>query len=145
MHYSPRRKMRVVQAFILLTPFLIMFANLPLMSLGAVLQPQLLVEEAQRAFQSGNFSEAVVQWQQAVELLQKQGKTNSAIETSVSLAAALQSAGQQRRAVETLTAALAGAETTHKRSLITLVKSKLGAALVLTAETDRARGLLQEA
>jgi CHAT domain-containing protein len=112
---------------------------------GAALQPKLLVEEGQRAFQKGDFSEAAVQWQQALEVYRKQGNTNAVIDTSVSLAAALQSAGQQRRAVEILTDALAGAEGTHDRSRITFVKTKLGAALVLTPETDRARTLLQEA
>lgn len=107
------------------------------------MRPQLLIEQGQRAFQKGDFSEAAFRWQQAVEVYQKRGNTNGVIETSVSLAAALQSAGQQRRAVEILTDALASAEATHER--VTFVKSKLGAALVLTPEIERGRLLLQEA
>jgi CHAT domain-containing protein len=118
---------------------------MPSATFGAALQPQLLVEEGQRAFQKGDFSEAAAQWQQALEVYRKQGNTNAIIETSVSLATALQSAGQQRRAVEILTDALARVEGMRDRSRITFVKSKLGAALVLTPETERGRLLLQEA
>jgi CHAT domain-containing protein len=113
------------------------------MTFAAAVQPQLLVAQGQHAFERGNFSEAAVQWQQALDVYQKRGNTNAVIETSVSLAAALQSAGQQRRAVEILTDALASAEASHHK--VTFVESKLGAALVLTPDTDRARLLLQEA
>src|SRR5215831_375915 len=101
MHRSPRRQLRVVRPFLLLT-LLILSANVP-MTFAAAVQPQLLVAQGQRAFERGNFSEAAVQWQQALEVYQKQGNTNAVIDTSVSLASALQSAGQQRRAVEILT------------------------------------------
>jgi CHAT domain-containing protein len=125
--------------------FLLSLFVLPAMVFGATMQPQLLVEQGQRAFQEGNFGDAAIQWQRAVEVFQKQGNTNAAIQTSVSLAAALQSAGQQRSAVEILTNAFSQAQDTHDRSCITLVESKLGAALILTSETERARVLLQEA
>src|SRR6185503_18069249 len=73
-----------------------------------------------------------------------QGNTNAEILTSISLASAYQSIGQQRRAVESLENALTLAEKTGDRSRVTLVKSKLGTALVMTLETERAETLLRE-
>lgn len=135
--------MRVVQT--LLAALLIVSTNFAPTSFGATLQPQLLVEQGQRAFDEGDFSQAAIQWQQAVDVYQKQSNTNALIQTSVSLAAALESAGEQRRAVEILTGALTNTLATHDRSRITFVKSKLGAALVLTPDAERGRLLLQEA
>ena len=104
-----------------------------------------LVDQGQRAFQNGNFSQAADDWQKAVDAFRKQGNTNAEIVTSVSLASAYQSIGQQLRAVQTLSNTLARAEKTGDRNQVTLVKSKLGAALVLTMETEPAASLLREA
>ncbi|PYI87970.1 MAG: hypothetical protein DME26_04465, partial [Verrucomicrobia bacterium] len=103
-----------------------------------------LVAQGQRAFQNGAFSQAAADWQKAVESFRSQGNTNAEILTSVFLAGAYQSIGQQRRAVQVLEDALARAEKTGDRARVTLVKSKLGAALIMTLEAERAASLLRE-
>ena len=111
----------------------------------AATDPQTLLDQGQRAFQKGAFSQAATDWQKAVELYRKDGKVGDEIRTTLSLASAYQSLGQQRRAVQILEAALAQAEKTGDRSLTTLAQSTLGGALVMTQETQRATALLQEA
>jgi CHAT domain-containing protein len=106
---------------------------------------QTLVDQGQRAFKQGAFGQAAADWQKAVELFRSQGNTNADILTSLSLASAYQSLGQQRRAVQILQDTLARAESTGNRSRVALVKSKLGAALVMTLESDRAETLLRDA
>lgn len=104
-----------------------------------------LVERGQRACEKGAFSQAVTDWQKAVESFRRQGNTNAEIQTSLSLAGAHQSLGQQRRAAQILQDTLARAESSGDRSLVMLVKSRLGAALILTLESERAGTLLREA
>ncbi len=111
---------------------------------GIMADSRVLVDQGQRAFQKGAFSQAAADWQKAVESFRSQGNTNAEILTSVALASAYQSIGQQRRAVQILEDALARAETTGDRSRVTLVKSKLGAALIMTLEAERAASLLRE-
>ena len=111
------------------------------MSIAVVANPQDLVDQGQRAFQKGAFSQAATDWQRAVELFRSQGNTNAEIQTSLSLASAYQSLGQQRRAVQILEETLVRAESTGDRARVTLVKSKLGAALILTLEAERAASL----
>ena len=115
------------------------------MTVAVVANPQDLVDPRQRAFQKGDFGQAATHWQKAVESFRSQGNTNADIQTSLSLASAYQSIGQQRRAVQILQDTLARAERAGDRSRLTLVKSKLGAALILTLETERAASLLHEA
>jgi len=107
--------------------------------------PQDLVNQGQRAFQNGTFSQAASDWQKAAESFRSQGNTNAEIQTSLLLASAYQSIGQQRRAVQLLQDTLARAESAGDRSRMTLVKGKLGAGLILTRETERAASLLGEA
>src|SRR5437016_4218172 len=111
---------------------------------GIIADSAVFVDQGQRAFQSGAFGQAAADWQKAVESFRSQGKTNAVILASVSLASAYQSIGQQRRAVQILEDALARAEKTGDRSRVTLVKSKLGAALIMTLEVERAASLLRE-
>ena len=112
---------------------------------GVLADSRALVEQGQRAFQNGAFSQAAADWQRAVESFRGQRDTNAEILVSLSLASAYQGMGQQRRAVQILEDALARAEKTGDRSRVTLVKSKLGAALIMTLEADRAASLLREA
>jgi CHAT domain-containing protein len=104
-----------------------------------------MVERGQRAFQKGDFSQAASDWQKAAELFRKENNVKDEIRASLSLAGACQSLGQQRRAVQILETALGQSEKTGDPALTTLVKSKLGGALVMTQETQRANALLQEA
>jgi len=110
----------------------------------AATDSQALVDQGQRAFQKGAFSQAAADWQKAVASFRSQRNTNAEILTSISLASAYQSLGQQRRAVQVLERALAQAEAARDPQ-VTLVKSKLGAALVMTQEPQRAEPLLREA
>ncbi len=110
---------------------------------AAAISPD-LVEQGQRAFQNGAFSEAATHWQKALESSRRENNTTAEIQTSLSLASAWQSIGQQRRAVQILQEALVRAEGAGDRPRVTLVKSKLGAALVMTLETERAALLLNE-
>ncbi len=103
-----------------------------------------LADQGQRAFQNGAFNEAAADWEQAVKTFRSERNTNAEILASISLASAYQSIGQQRRAVQTLEDALGRIEKAGDRSRVTLVKSKLGAALLMTLETERATSLLRE-
>ena len=129
--------------FSLLRCLLLLLALLCVAS-GIIADSRVLVEQGQRAFQNGAFSQAAADWQKAVESFRSQGNTNAEILTLVTLASAYQSMGQQRRAVQILEDALALAEKTGDRSRVTLVKSKLGAALIMTLEAERAASLLRE-
>ena len=123
----------------------LVFATLLLVSNAwAGPDPQGLADKAQRAFQSGAFGQAAADWQAALAIFRSQGNTNAEILTSISLASAYQSLGQQRRAVEVLESTLTDAEATRDPSRMALVKSKLGAALLMTQEPDRAETLLRE-
>jgi len=130
------------------TRFLPQLCLLPLLLLSAAslaaADSGALVDEGQRAFQHGAFNQAATLWEKAVEAFRKTGNTNAEIQASISVASAYQAIGQQRRAVETLESALARAEKAGDRSQVTLVKSKLGAALLMTMEADRAASLLRE-
>src|SRR5882724_3161050 len=104
-----------------------------------------LAEQGQHAFDVGAFSLAADDWQKAVELFHTQGNTSAEIRTSVSLASAFQAVGQHRRAVQILEDSLVHAEKIQDPSLIILTEWKLGAALVMTQEPERASLLLGKA
>jgi len=104
-----------------------------------------LVEKGQQEFDKGAFSQAAVDWQKASERFRAQGNTNAEIRAGITLASACQAAGQQRRAVQILEDALARAKASPDQSLITLAEWKLGAALVMTQDSQRAEVLLGEA
>jgi CHAT domain-containing protein len=104
-----------------------------------------LVEQGARAFRHGSFSQAATHWEQAVTLFRNQADARSEIRTSISLASAYQAIGHQRRAVRILEEALARAEQTGDHASINLVKGKLGGALVLTLDSERAASLLHDA
>ncbi len=112
---------------------------------GARAKSPTFAAQAERAFQSGKFSAAATDWQEALAVFRREGDTNSEIQVAISLASTYQALGQQRRAVQVLEETLARIENTGDPSRLTLVKSKLGAALVLTTETERAATLLEEA
>jgi CHAT domain-containing protein/Tfp pilus assembly protein PilF len=104
-----------------------------------------LVEQGRRAFEKGAFGEAASMWEKALETFQVERNTNSEIETSIELAAAYQSLGRQQRAVQLLENTLKKAESVGRNGQVADVKSKLGAALVMTRDTDRGGVLLREA
>jgi CHAT domain-containing protein len=107
--------------------------------------PIMFMEEGQRAFDKGKFSEAAEQWQRALNHYREQSNGEAEIRTSISLAAACQAIGQHRRAVQTLESALACAKSSGAPSQLPLLKSRLGAALTMTREWERAAELLNSA
>jgi len=107
-------------------------------------EPRDLVAEGQRAFQNGAFSQAAEAWQEALASFRSRGDTKAEILTSVSLARAYQSLGEQPRAVELLQNAVERAEKAGDPSSLLLAKRKLGAALIMTSDAVRAASLLQE-
>src|SRR5215217_6357979 len=84
-----------------------------------------LVNQGQRAFQNGDFSQAAADWKKAVEAYRGQRNTDADIQTSLQLATAYQALGQQRRAVQMLEETLARAEISGERSRVSMVKGKL--------------------
>ncbi|HTL17945.1 MAG TPA: CHAT domain-containing protein, partial [Patescibacteria group bacterium] len=124
--------------------WLVLLMSCPAIASPAPSEPIALVQQGQKAFEAGRFSQAVRSWERAVELYRIRGDTNAEISTSLSLATGWQSLGQHRRAVEILEKALAAANSSGDRSRVTLVKSRLGAALVMSQELQRANELLNE-
>ena len=112
---------------------------------GVSERPTMFTDEGQRAFDKGKFSEAAEQWQRALSHYREQGDGAAEIRTSIALAGACQAIGQHRRAVQALESALDRAESSGDQSQLTLLKSRLGAALTMTREPGRAAVLLNSA
>ena len=108
---------------------------------AAVTNSQLL-EQGQSAFDNGRFSEAAEQWQKALNNYRHHREVEAVIRTQIRLADAYQGLGQYRRAVDVLEVALTNATSSKVEVLVT--KSRLGAALIMTRELDRAATLLNE-
>ncbi|MDD5141071.1 MAG: CHAT domain-containing protein [Verrucomicrobiales bacterium] len=102
------------------------------------------LDAGQSAFQRGSFSEAAAFWQQAANTFQKQGNTNAQIEALVNLSASYQALGQHPNAVQTLSEAVDIANSGGNRFCVTLAEGKLGAALVMILQPERAEPLLRE-
>ena len=100
--------------------------------------------DAARAFQRGAFAEAASQWQQEVETNRLKGDTAAQIDSMVNLAGAYQALGQQRGAVQILEQATSLAEKSGDRSRLILAESRLGAALAMTLQPERAEALLRK-
>jgi CHAT domain-containing protein len=103
------------------------------------------VEEGRIAYENGSYGPAAASLERALKSFRQEENREAEVETSVLLAAAYQSLGQQRRAAQLLENSLSVAEKSKRGSLIRLVKSKLGAALTMTREAERAAPLLQDA
>src|SRR5882757_5769832 len=125
--------------------FILVIGVLLGMAMGVAAGTNTLVVQGQLAFQNGDFNQAAAVWQQAMESFRSQGNINSEVETSISLASAYQSIGQQQRAVQILKDAFAHAEISGNKSLVTLAQSKLGAALVMTRDEEQAAVMLNDA
>src|SRR5437016_5594432 len=101
-------------------------------------------EAAQSAFQRGSFTEAAACCQQAAKTFKKRGNINAQVEALVNLAAAYQALGQHPKAVESLSEAAVLADHGGDRARQILAKSKLGAALTMTLQPEKAEPLLRE-
>jgi len=102
------------------------------------------LDDGLQAYRRGAFGEAADKWQKAVEEYRRQGKVLAQIRGMTDLAVAYQALGQQRHAVEILEGAARLAEESGDRPSLTLAKSRLGAALLLTFQLERAEPLLHE-
>lgn len=102
-------------------------------------------ENAHAATQRGDFGQAVVHWQKALDQSRKKKDLSSEVGISISLADAYQSLGQLRNAIRVLEEARVKSERGGTRQEVTRIKAKLGATLSLTQESERAAALLQEA
>jgi CHAT domain-containing protein/Tfp pilus assembly protein PilF len=104
-----------------------------------------LEDDARQAFVRGDFPRAAHDWQQAATEYLAAGNPDAATLASLSLAGAWQALGQQLKAVQLLEKTLDAAEATRNPARLRQVKSRLGGALVLTLDLDRAETLLEEA
>jgi CHAT domain-containing protein len=102
-------------------------------------------EDGRRAFERGAFSEAIARWRTAMETSSKRGDVDAEVEARVNLAEAHQAIGQHRRAVQILEQAVLRSDRSENRSVKAIARSKLGAALTMTLQLDRAGTLLDEA
>src|SRR5262245_53080018 len=107
--------------------FAVLALSCAVRGVNAAADASILVEDGRRAFESGSFSQAAGSWEKALKTFQDQRNAEGEIQTSLSLAAAYQSLGQQRRAVQLLEDAVRLAEMSEKKPQLTLAKSKLGA------------------
>jgi CHAT domain-containing protein len=102
-------------------------------------------ERARTAFARGAFSEAASAWEQSLAAPDSQRPSEARVLTSVSLAGAYQALGQQRRAVQLLESTLNAAQQVPGQAQLPLVQARLGGALLLTLDLDRAEALLNQA
>src|SRR3954452_9022455 len=102
------------------------------------------MNEGQQAFDKGQVSRAAETWEKAVKLYHDQRNPEAEMQASVALAGAYQSIGLYRRSVEVLEGALARANPTNNQPQVILLKSRLGGALTMTRDFDRAEVLLRE-
>ncbi len=134
-------RVRCVQSHAFLLVLLVLSCGIH----GLRADAQSLVEQGQEAFKHGAFSRAIAAWQPAAEAFRREANTNAEVRVALSLAAAHQGLGQQRGAVQILERALGRAEASGDTALVIAVKSRLGAALTLVLETERAELLLRQA
>lgn len=97
------------------------------------------------AFEKGAFEDAVAHWQKAVQLAKAANDGAGQIDATIRLAAAYQTLGQTKLAIEQLTGAVTLAEATRDRARLIQAKSNLGTAYSATRRTDLAEVNLQEA
>jgi CHAT domain-containing protein len=95
-------------------------------------------------FPGGSLNDAAVFWQRAAQTFQNNGNTNAQVGALVKLSATYQALGQHPNAVQTLSEAVAIANRGGDRDSVILAKSKLGAALTMILQPDRAEPLLRE-
>ncbi len=101
--------------------------------------------QGERAFAAGSFGESAAAWEKALETARAEADQPVERQATLSLAAAYQSLGQQRRAVQLLEQALTRAETSGDPEYLAKVRHQLGSALTLSRDTERAGPLLREA
>ena len=102
------------------------------------------LDDGLRAYQHGAFDEAAAKWEKTVEEYRRQGNAPAQIKAMTDLAAAYQALGQQRHALQVLDEAVELADKSGDRKTRTLAKSRMGAALLLILQFDRAETLLRE-
>ena len=103
------------------------------------------IAQGSRAFASGAFDDAVMHWQKALQVSRVAKDRAGQIDAAIRLAAAYQSLGQTKLAIEQLTDAIALAEATKDRLRLAQAKGDLGLAYSTTRRTELAEANLQQA
>ena len=102
------------------------------------------MEAGRAAFVRGAFEEAVTHWKKAAHRCEAEKNPAGQAQALINLAAAYQSLGQQRLAIESLETSLRLAETSHDPATLLLARSSLGAAYAVTLRTADGERLLRE-
>jgi CHAT domain-containing protein/Tfp pilus assembly protein PilF len=98
-----------------------------------------------RAFQRGDFVQAVFSWREAAQLYEKDKQPTAQSTALTHLSQAYQALGQYRKALESLEAALALAEKSADRMQIASVLGSLGNVYIATGPVDKAARYLHQA
>lgn len=123
-------------------PVLLAAAGLAAAAFG---DPTDLDTAARRAAERGDFSTATTRWQEAITAHRAGGDPAAAAAASVGLAGSLQAMGRQLDAIRLLEKTLAAPDLPAPSSARREAKARLGGALLLSRDLDRAGTLLSEA
>jgi CHAT domain-containing protein len=102
-----------------------------------------LREQADKAYQRGQFPEAIGRWQQALDLYSLEGPQSEKIDLLISISEAALAQGKQRAALQALLQARGLAEGGNDKTGLSAVLAVLGKYHLLTAALDEARLELQ--
>lgn len=102
-------------------------------------------QRARQAFDRGAFAEAAAAWERHLTQLDAHQRPADHILASVSLAGAYQALGQHRRAHQLLERTLASSQQAPGQPHLALVQARLGGALLLTLDLERADAQLNQA
>lgn len=106
--------------------------------------PEQSEEQGWLAFQRGAFEEAVLSWQNAVQLYERQGKRENQAEALVHLSQAYQAVGQYQEALKALESALVLADKSGDPVLHASVLANLGNVYSAIGQVDKAAGYLHD-
>ena len=114
------------------------------LSVSTVSSPEEYLEQGWRSFQQGAFEQAVLSWQEAARLYEREGKPSEQSEVLTHLSQAYQSIGQYQEAVKSLESARVLAEKAGGPRLIASVLGDLGNAYIATGPAEKASQYLNE-
>jgi CHAT domain-containing protein/Tfp pilus assembly protein PilF len=113
-------------------------------SLSQASSSETYLEEGLRAFQRGDFEQAVLKWMEAARLYERAGKLHEQSEVLTYLAQAYQAIGQYKQALKSLELALLLAKSSGDRTRIASVLGSLGSVYIATGPVEAAYGYLHE-
>ena len=112
---------------------------------SSFVQADTFLEAGQRAYDRGDFAQAVVEWRSALENRRRAGDLAAEIQAGLVLAGAYQAIGHQRRALNTLQESVARSPAAGDAALLARAEARLGGALVIMRDLDQAKALLDRA